>query len=147
MKDVRKCFVGVFAGVALVAGGSGAAPAAETWTSHATATAEFAADSPEAMQIRQWLVARKAPSGPGDALRFAPGDRVTITRRAVTTGGGVVASASVPIPLPAVGQPGESRSVTHTGGGWVQSWSYEWTAGAWQLVAYRIDKADAGPAG
>lgn len=145
MKDVRKCFVGVFAGVALVAGGSGAARAAETWTSHATA--EFAADSLEGMQIRQWLVARKAPSGPGDALRFAPGDRVTITRRAVTTGGGGVASTPVPIPLPALGQPGESRSVTHTGGGWVQMWSYEWTDGAWELVAYRIDKSNAGPKG
>lgn len=135
---------------ALTIGGIGTAAAADGYTSQTTTRSEHSAGSAEGFRIQEWLRAKDAPFGPAPALRFAPGDRITVERTSTSVSDGMVAQGvhAPSLPLPASGQTGDTIAVTHAGGGWVQSWSYQWSgnsnSGAWGLSAYRIEKVRVG---
>lgn len=150
MKHAHTRIAWIFAAVVMAIGISNA-PAADQYTSQTTTRAEYIADSDEGVQIQEWLRAKEAPFGPGHTLKFAPSDRISVELRSTSVASGVATQSvrSPPVPLPTSGQPGDTITVTHTSGGWTQSWSYQWSgnsiAGAWGLIAYRIEKVRVGP--
>ena len=150
MKHAHTTIAWIFA-VVVMAVGISRAPAADQYTSQTTTRAEYTAGSDEGLQIQEWLRAKDAPFGPGNARKFASGDRISVELRSTLVANGRVARSvpSPPVPLPTSGQPGDTVTVTHTSAGWTQSWSYQWSqnsrAEAWGLIAYRIEKARVGP--
>ncbi|BDU16585.1 hypothetical protein [Lysobacter auxotrophicus] len=152
MEHVRLKFAFVFV-VLLLSFGIDSAVAAERFTSAQTATAVVTGGSRDGLQVNQWLRQLDAPSAPGVAAYFAAGDRITITRTSVSESSGAMSAPSInkpAVPLPTGGSPGETITIEHTGGGWLQSWTYQWSdtsAGeAWGLMSYRVEKVKAGPA-
>lgn len=150
MKHTRTKIAWIFAAVVMAIGIS-RAPAADQYTSQTTTRSEYVAGSDEGLQIQEWLRAKDAPFGPGHTLKFAPSDRISVELRSTSVASGVATQSvrSPPVPLPTSGQPGDTITVTHTSGSWTQSWSYQWSgnsiAGAWGLIAYRIEKVRVGP--
>lgn len=147
MKHANSRTVWLLAAVIAI-GGVGTVGAADRYTSQSTTRSEYSAGSAEGVQIQEWLRAKDAPFGPGSALRFVPGDQITVELRSTSVSNGIVAKSvpAPPVPLPTSGQPGDTITVTHANGHWVQAWSYQCsgnsTSGAWGLIAYRIEKAD-----
>lgn len=150
MKHAHTTIAWVLAAV-VMAIGIRSASAADQYTSQTTSRSEYLAGSDEGRQIQEWLRAKDAPFGPGRTLKFAPGDRISVEFRQTSVVNGMVAQSvpPPPVPLPTSGQPGDTITVTHTSGGWTQSWPYQWSgnsiAGAWGLIAYRIEKVRVGP--
>lgn len=140
---------------ALLALGMGSLHAAPTYSSQITASAEYSAGSGEGAQIQQWLLQQGAPHAPGVTMRFSKSDRFTITRTTLTRSTRIAAAAASPgdgppVPLPTSGNPGDSISITHQSGGFIQTWVYEWfgssTGGGWGLVRYTYERVRVGPA-
>lgn len=150
MKHAHNRIAWIFAAVVMAVGIS-RAPAADQYTSQTTVRSEYMAGSDAGLQIQAWLRAKDAPFGPGRTLEFAPGDRISVELRQTSVANGMVAQSvpSPPVPLPTSGQPGDTITVTHPSAGWTQSWTYQWSgnsmAGAWGLIAYRIEKVRVGP--
>jgi hypothetical protein len=152
MKDLQSKFFPLYIGTLLLFS-IGNVHAVESYASQITASAEYSANSRQGIQVQQWLLQQDAPSAPGLNMRFSSGDRFKVTRTTATRPENVVASASPgdgpPVPLPTKGNPGDTISVTHQSGGYIQTWTYQWfgnsTNGGWGLIKYTYERVGPAP--
>lgn len=117
--------------VALGLGAAGAAVAKDGSRTQVVAEGVYAAGSPEARDVGRWLndvgAYQKSPLGAvevvnsrlilGDVHAYEPGD-------------------GPPVPLPPSGNPGQRITVTSSGSGYRESWTYQWINHQWRLISY-----------